>query len=126
VTVAVRLQWLSFALGFTSAVMRQWWDSAAMPWTVALVSVGIYGALLGYLIFRIWRGRNWARIVYTALTLLGYLSMLSGWSAYSGAYHNHGSLIAIDLTDALVDLGGLYFVFTRAANAWFKQPVAPA
>jgi hypothetical protein len=124
VTLAVWLQWVSFALGFTSALLRQAWDSAAMPWSIALASVGLYSALLAWLIFKIGRGRNWARVVYTILTLLGYLSMGTSWSAYSGSYHGHVSLIAIDVTDALVDIGGLYFMFTRAANAWFRPAQA--
>ena len=88
VAVAVRLLWLSFGLGLSSAIWRQSWvDPFEM--TVGLVSVGFYGAILAWLIFKFGRGRNWARIVYTVLLLFGYVSVLMSWTTYAAPYHGH-------------------------------------
>ena len=121
VTLAVRLQWLSFVLGFASGVMRESWNDR---WVVAAVSIAIYAAIVAWLIFKLGRGRNWARIVYTVLVLLGYVSIVTSWHVYIAAYHGHPELLVLDILDTLADIGGLYFVFTKAANAWFRPRAA--
>ncbi len=121
VTVAVRLLWLSFALGLSSGLERMEWVDV-MESTVGLVVMGVYSGLLVWLILKIARGRNWARVVYTILLLLSYVSICSGWYTYFLAYRGHAELVALDVLDTLSDIAGLYFLFTRAANAWFKHP----
>jgi hypothetical protein len=123
VTLAVRLQWFSLVVGFATAMPRQPWDDAMML-GFALIFIGIYSAIVAWLIFEIARGRNWARIVYTVLALLSYVSMFTSWRMYTAAYHGHPELLVLDIIDTLADIGGLYFMFTRAANAWFRPRAA--
>ena len=118
-TLAVRLQWLSFALGLGTGLVRQSWGDV-MEWVIGLISIGIYGAVIAWLILKIGRGRNWARITYTVLLVLSYVSILTSWSTYAAAYRGHPEMIVLDGIDTLADIGGLYFLFTKPANAWFR------
>ena len=115
----MRLQWLAYALGLGTGLMRGPRDSV-MEVVVGLVTLGSYGAIVAWLIFKVARGRNWARIVYTVLLLLSYVSLATSWSTYSASYHGHPEIIVLDILDTLADVGGLYFMFTKAANAWFR------
>lgn len=123
VAVAVRLLWLSFGLGLSSAAWRQSWVNP-LEMIVGLVSIGFYGAIIAWLIVKFGRGRNWARIVYTVLLLFGYVSILVSWTTYAAPYHGHPELVGLDVIDTLADIAGLYFMFTKAANAWFRPPAA--
>lgn len=123
-TVAVRLQWLSFMLGFAIALERLSWNDI-MEWGVGLASTGIYAALIAWLIFKLARGRNWARITYTVVSLLGYVSIATSWPTYSAAYHGHPELVALDVLNTLADIGGLCLMYTKAANAWFRSRARP-
>jgi hypothetical protein len=118
-TLAVRLLWLSFALGLGTGLVRQSW-AGVMEWVIGLISIGLYGALIAWLILKVGRGRNWARITYTVLLVLSYVSILTSWSTYAAAYRGHPEMIVLDGIDTLADLGGLYFMFTKPANAWFR------
>lgn len=123
-TLAVRLQWLSFALGLGTGLVRQSWGEV-MEWVIGLLSIGIYGAVIAWLILKIGRGRNWARITYTVLLVLSYVSILTSWSTYAVAYRGHPEMIVLDVLDTLADIGGLYFMFTKPANAWFRPEKPP-
>ena len=126
VTLSVRLLWLSFALSCTDTIVRTSLDrdEDVMVQGLALVLVAINGAVAAWLIFKIAGGRNWARIAYTVLSVLGYVSMVTNWSTYLAAYHGEPGWIGLDILATLTDLGGLYLMFTKAANTWFKSRAA--
>jgi hypothetical protein len=91
---------------------------------LGLVFIAINGAIMAWLIFKIARGRNWARITYTVLSLLGYASIVMNWSTYLAGYHGDLEWAGLDVLGTLADIGGIYLMFTRAANAWFRTRAA--
>src|ERR1700744_4542147 len=95
VTLAVRLQWVSFVMGFASGLLHESWGGQPAEWIVALISIAIYAAIIAWLIFKLSRGRNWARITYTVLSLLGYVSIAFSWRSYFG----NQKLVALDVVD---------------------------
>jgi TRAP-type C4-dicarboxylate transport system permease small subunit len=90
-------------------------DSSAMGFIVAATLAGF--AVFGAMIYCVWLGFRWARIVYSALTVLGWLSILSeGGEAFaqglwSGLFY---------LTYAACDVIGVLLLFLPASNTWFR------
>jgi hypothetical protein len=73
--------------------------------------------LVGYFIWKMSRGRNWARITLLVLFLVGLpfsFFYISGRSAI---------LAVISILQGLLQGTGLLLAFRPSANDWFKKPV---
>jgi hypothetical protein len=117
ITVAVLMLWISLGLG----VVRSAWE---MPAQVEQNSLGfvifvIAVTLLftGFFIWRIDRGKNWARITYLVLFILG-----APFSIYllikSMVFEPISDLISI--VQFVLQIIALVFLFQKNSNAWFK------
>ena len=71
VIYAVQLVCASLALDFVSFFVKQ--PDFMQPQSLAIgISAIIFGTLIsGFLLFMIWRGRNWARLLYLIVFLIG-------------------------------------------------------
>ena len=116
--LAVKLLWVSLAVGLVRILL----DFAHLS---ALGKAAFTGfvlvftlALMAWLIYKISAGKNWARITYLVLFLLGFLPtlpvMLTEFS--------RSPLVAI-LTVVQVGLQvyALFLLFTKPVGAWFRK-----
>jgi hypothetical protein len=120
VSLAVRLLWISLGLGaVTSAIMRPLFPST----THTVVTQVATFALLAWLTYKIWVGRNWARVTFVVMTALGLLIYIPILSVYFRFSPVAGT---INLLQCLMQLVALYLLFTEPGRGWFKarSPVA--
>ena len=117
ITVAVLMLWISLGLG----VVRSAWE---MPAQVEQNSLGFVIFVMavtllftGFFIWRIDRGKNWARITYLVLFILG-----APFSIYllfkSMAFEPISDLISI--VQCVLQIIALVFLFLKNSTAWFK------
>lgn len=117
---AILLLYASWGLG----VLRALWE---LPSFTRMESKGLAGgtlvtliiifALMLFLIFMTARGRNWARLTFLALYLIGMVMLVVGLS--SGAPIGGG--VGVDLVQAVVQLAALVMLFLPESNAWFRE-----
>jgi hypothetical protein len=118
VTQAVNLLWASLAVGVFNFLLHFSAFRAINPGVGSLL--GILGILLHLVIFilKISEGRNWARIIYLLVLLLGMLSFLPAL-----LYEFSRSPIVATLSSMQVYLQAhaMYLVFTRPGSLWFRK-----
>ena len=96
--------------------------SAALPYSSQPVQQAIETGLWALVIaagvvdnLAVWRGRNWARVVYAVVTVLGLLNVLLELSARPAAS------VALDLVSLVLAGGVVYLLFTKPGSLWFKD-----
>jgi peptidoglycan/LPS O-acetylase OafA/YrhL len=121
---ATVLLWLSFTLG--TAVTAYDWRQATgadpselAPATTAVIAgftVALF-ALNAFLNVMVYQGRNWARIVYLGVALLGVaFFFLPG----DGEPESLTERVAYAMGSVL-DLAAMALVFTRPGSLWFRR-----
>lgn len=122
VGTAVNLLWASLAVGLVKTAIEY---SYLMTQASAAFTNGILlftFSLIGFLIFKISTGRNWARITFLVLFIIGVLpTVLIVFGEFSR------SPIVGTISVAQIGLQGhaLFLLFTRPGSAWFRK-VLPA
>ena len=108
---AIALLWISSGLGFAGSF------SAVSDSQNALVfSVLVMVALAAALSVGIWRGRNWARIVYLMLVLLSLANLVSTW----GLTERPQIEVAFEAVSFVADAGSFFLMFTSPGSLWFQ------
>lgn len=118
VGTAVNLLWASLAIGFGKSIMdMQHLGSQASPAFTNIILVSVI-AVMALLIIFISKGKNWARITFLVLFILGSLPSIplvideTTRSSVLGAF----SLIQI-----VLQVIALFIVFTKPGKEWFKK-----
>lgn len=120
VTTAVYMLCLSLGLGVVQ-VLLNWSKADASGRLGPDVGSLLIVALIYYMI---WTGRNWARIIYLILVVLGTpLSLLSviqlsEHSDLSGPVGAH--LLYIEIVQTIIHPVSAVLLFQRASSHWFK------
>lgn len=110
---ATALLWISLALTLVSALLQiqasNWslWGPLAL-WSFAL-------ALASAMNVAVWRGRNWARVLYALLMILTVVTLPLERQPPPTAIEN-----ALDAITFVVDLVILYLMFTKPGSLWFR------
>jgi hypothetical protein len=120
VSMAVALYSISLVLGIIDTGLL--WDhliTTASLGFILLVQALIF-TLLGFLTYKIWRGRNWARIASAVLYVVGLIPYIP---ALIGFFRHSTIAGSINLLEALLQLFALYLVFLTPARRWFKAGV---
>ena len=131
VSIAVKLLWYSLGLGIVNTLIDYQFlvsqGSIAFTITVTAFTLGI----LALLIWKISAGRNWARIIFLVVFLLGGLGYLfAAMNDPTDPSFNPfaRSMLAglISLLQLAFQLVSLRFIFTKPGASWFKkgQPAA--
>ncbi|AUL72804.1 hypothetical protein ATS72_003955 [Pseudoalteromonas sp. 13-15] len=90
-----------------------------MPNTVAkCISFAVTTILMLWLAYKINKGRNWARVVYSVLVLISLISTFINFQQFWLMPFEFVSLSAIT---NLSQLGVLLLLFTKNSNIWFKN-----
>jgi hypothetical protein len=133
VTIGVCLLWAEIALGIPGLVYLVFVTLKQDPHRTAYwVYVGrmvvqfAFLALSVFLTRMCWKGRNWARIAYLVLLILGLVVTASG---YAMRYFMLKQLPDIGLSwhsvtyllQVLLDIMAMCLLFTPGANAWYRE-----
>ena len=115
---AMRLLWTSFAVGIIATLAQNFLRS---PLFFLVLTSGIPYLILGWILFKIGRGRHWARVTYLVLWMLGIVYTGYFWKHYAAFFDGKHSMAAARVvTETLLDLVGLCLLFMPRANRWFK------
>ena len=121
VTIAVWMLWSELAMSVTVAILHMYNAPNTMVFLSALIGAVLFQGLSALLNYKIWQGRNWARITYLVLLGLSALSILS-----MAAVGPTGLVFAPSIETLFVGLGclldlvALYLVFVPG-RAWFRR-----
>jgi hypothetical protein len=120
IKTAVSCLWASVALGFVTALVKLASVKTAEPAvSTNFVLLFIFG-FIAFLILKISAGKNWARIVFLILFLIGSVTSLPGM------LYQFLHLPVIGLS-SLAQVGlqgyGLYILFRSSGNNWFRPAV---
>ncbi|MBB1440663.1 hypothetical protein H5202_18715 [Shewanella sp. SG41-4] len=90
-----------------------------MPNTVAkYISFAVTTILMFWLAYKINKGKNWARIVYSVLVLISLINTFINFQQFSLLPFEFAFLSAVT---NLSQLGVLLLLFTKSSNVWFKS-----
>lgn len=114
---AVLLLWTSFALALPLVYL----DVERAPEGTAAAGVAVWAVLLGLgaaLNVQIWRGANWARIVYLALFAISFLAL---WFTAAEMLEKSVFEFVLNAANAMLDAFAMYLLFTRPGSLWFRK-----
>jgi hypothetical protein len=120
VVLAVKLAWAGIILGL-AALAVSWEYYSSLGITSSMLIGQAFGVLIAlWVYYKIYHGRNWARILYLVMALLSFLVLASG--AVRGQVLS-GPLISkvSAILNTGITIAAVWLLFTRPANAWFKR-----
>lgn len=83
---------------------------------INLVTSVLVFAPFAILVYKLWLGRNWARMTYLVLTILGLVVTVPDLLAELDYAPIQGAISAVAIAIQLV---GVYLVFTFPGKTWF-------
>jgi hypothetical protein len=117
VSIAAMLLYASLALGVgTSVILAPRVVLSGPAWIIQVCGQVLTVIVIVWLTYKIWKGRNWARITFAVITSVGYvfyvpiLMKMFRLSSVAGS---------INLLQSVLQLAALYLVFSRPGRAWF-------
>jgi FtsH-binding integral membrane protein len=128
VLLAVRLLWATIALGLMSTALY-WNDKISQlpadfpmnPELFASIVLFITFSFLVWIMWQVSRGRNWARLLYLIVFLIGlplYIPALLVEFDHSVGKGIFSTIITF------MQLAALILLFTKEGNVWFKEQKA--
>jgi len=121
VTWALRLLWASVVLGGIEVLQQRF---LRVSLALVLLTSGTPYVIAGWLLYKIGRGRHWARVTYLVLWLFGIASIFLFWRAYAANFDGKHSMTAVtEVAETLLDAVGIVLLFVPAANRWFRSRI---
>jgi hypothetical protein len=118
INTSVNLLWASLAIGFVKSIMdMQHLGSQASPAFTNFILISVF-AVMALLIVFISKGKNWARITFLVLFILGSLPSIP---LVLGEFTRSPVLGAFSLVQIVLQVIALYIVFTKPGAVWFKK-----
>ena len=118
VTLAVRLIWISIAIGLLTSAVRVAQLVSGVSLVVALLVAFLFFGIYLFLVSKISAGRNWARIVLLVLVLIGLPFSVPTYLAELRKSVLFGSLSILIL---IMQVVATYLLFTKNSNRWFRE-----
>lgn len=118
IKTAVLLMWTAFLLSIITSYARVNSSEPGFALPIIYLFMIVYFLLLALIVYQTSRGRNWARITYVVLTLLGWY----GTIVEPIMSIKRAPVVGL-LSIALIVLGliAIILLFMPASNLWFKQ-----
>lgn len=115
--VVYAVVWLMRVLPLVS--MR---DMSAVPFAMALFFLAVRGCVL----FKVWRGRNWARITLVVIVVLGLVGDAVRWRTLMSMPAYRSNIVwdwwqYLTAAQPAVNLIAVALLFTPSANSWFRK-----
>lgn len=118
VTNGIQFLLASLALGTITAAVGVVRSTSGTVMIGALIGVLMFFAVSFLLVWRIAAGKNWARIVWLVLVLIGTPFALRSYVA-TMKVSVLSSLLSIFIT--ILQLVGTYLLITGSSNSWFRK-----
>lgn len=118
-TRAVQLISASFILGALRAAFELTQKVAGAYILPAMLLLLVFFGICFFFVSKIAAGRNWARIIFLILVLLGLPFAIIGY-IQELRINLPGGLFSIVV--ALLQVTGTCLLFTRNSNLWFRRP----
>jgi hypothetical protein len=122
VGTAVTLLWISLVVGIAKAALDFTHLRAMAPVGFTLFVLVFTFAVLILLVLRIGAGRNWARIAFLILFIIGTVPTLP---VVRDELERAPLVGVLSLLQLLLQIWALVLLFTRPGSAWFRR-AAPA
>lgn len=124
VTTAVRIFWAIVVATVIGGVAYRSRVPGTMPlWVFIVLALALITAVNGFFIVKIARGRNWARIVYLAILIMGYANYAFDWKRNVEMMQASRVYAVVTIACALANVWAFTLLFLPAANAWFRRSV---
>jgi hypothetical protein len=117
VTWAVRLLWAEFALSILDFALGGYLKPAGFNFFADLVGSVVTLPLEALVIYKIGRGRNWARYVALAAVLL---SILLWYGAAREGNAGDAVTVIMGALELMLDAVALFLIFANPGRQWFK------
>ena len=117
VAMAIRLILLSLALGLLVSATQAAQRVSGVPLVLTLVIVVVFYGVLALFVSRISAGRNWARIIFLVLVVIGLPFAVP---TYIGQLRQNLLLGVVGIVILILQVVGTYLLFTKNSNAWFR------
>lgn len=121
VATAVNLLWTSMAVGLVKMLMDFANLSAVAPAAFTNFVLVFTFALTTYLIFKILAGKNWARITFLVIFIIGMLPTLP---LMLGEFSRSPVVGALSVAQVGLQIYALFLLFTRPGSLWFRKAAA--
>ena len=122
VVTAVNLLWASVAVGLVKMLMDFSNLSTLAPAAFTNFVLIFTFILIGFLIFKISAGKNWARITFLVMFIIGILPTLP---LVLGEFSRSSVVGAISVAQIILQVYALFLLFTLPGSSWFRK-VVPA
>ncbi len=121
VKTAVNLLWASLAVGLVKMLMDLSNLSAIAPAAFTNFVLIFVFAFIAFLIFKISAGRNWARITFLVLFVIGMLPTLP---LMLGEFSRAPVVGALSVAQVGLQVYALFLLFTQPGSAWYRKAAA--
>jgi hypothetical protein len=122
VTQAVKLLWISFFVGIAGIFLQPLNIRSAAQWMGVLIGAGVIFAIWAWVISKIAKGRNWARVLFLVLVILGLVFTVFVIPTALALYRARPLSGLLSLTNFVLEIYTVYLLLTAPAREWFKQP----
>jgi membrane-bound ClpP family serine protease len=119
VTRAVQLFSASFVIGAIRTVYDLAHKLSGASFVLSLVFLLIFLGICFFFVGMIAAGRNWARIVFLVLLIIGLPLALPTYIGELKASLPYGS---VSILVAILQVIGIVLLFTKNSNLWFRTP----
>ncbi|MFZ5812167.1 MAG: hypothetical protein ACOY4F_09010 [Thermodesulfobacteriota bacterium] len=120
IVTAVNLLWASLAVGLVKMLMDFSNFSAVAPAVLTSFVLIFTLSLIGFLIIKISAGRNWARITFLVLFIIGVLPTLP---IVLGEFSRSAVVGALSVAQICLQVYALILLFTLPGSSWFRKVV---
>ena len=118
INLAMKCLWATLVFGFMKLVMDSEFIFSQVEPLFAILIMFIVAVLSAFIFNSISQGRNWARITYLVLTLIGFPMSVSEMMSELGRSPVIGLISAVSI---VLTIFALWLVFTMPGSAWFRR-----
>ncbi|MGU7784325.1 hypothetical protein [Burkholderia sp. PU8-34] len=122
VRTAVNLLWASVAVGLVKVLLDFSYIRTVAPTALTNIVLIFVFAFISFLIFKISAGKNWARITFLVLFVIGVLPTLP---VMFDEFSRLPVVGALSVAQIGLQIYALSILFTKPSSAWFRK-VGPA
>jgi hypothetical protein len=115
VVQAIALLWISALLGFGGSLSEVSKSQGTLVLSALVTLVMAGGLSVG-----IWRGRDWARLLYLILVAMSLAAMVGAW----GTSERPRVEVALEAVSFVADAGSFFLLFTSPGSSWFRPAAA--
>ena len=118
VGTAVKLLYITLGIGVLRSIMdASMYTEMASPAFVMLITFFVLG-LMGFFIFMIGKGRNWARITFLVFFIIGIPFAAFPLMQSVGANPISGRIGVVQI---IIQIVALVFLFQKLSSDWFRD-----